>query len=82
MLVCIRNAKTPKEDWENVKKIFATSTTSCKLQHRQELNNIRKKDMTVPDYNTKIKAIHDVVGSINVMMDEEEVVQIYVGGLA
>ena len=31
MLNYIRDAKTPKEAWENLKKIFAASTTAQKL---------------------------------------------------
>ena len=71
MLGYIRDAKTPKEAWENLRKIFAASTTTCKLQLRQELNNIQQRDMSC-----------DALGSINVMVDEEEMVQICLGGLA
>ena len=49
MLSHIRDAKMPKEAWENLKKIFAANTTVRKLQHRQELNNIRQKDVSMPD---------------------------------
>ena len=37
----IGDAKTLKEAWENLKKIFAVSTTTRKLQLCHELNNIR-----------------------------------------
>ena len=40
MLDYIREAKTPKEAWENLRKFFAANTTARKLQLRQELNNI------------------------------------------
>ena len=43
MLSHIRDAKMPKEAWENLKKIFAANTSARKLQLRQELNNIRVK---------------------------------------
>ena len=74
MLNYIKDAKAPKEAWENLKKIFAASTTTRKLQLRQELNNIRQRDMSVTDYTTKIKEICDALGSINVTVDEEEMV--------
>ena len=51
----IRNIKTPKEAWENLKKIFAANMTIRKLQLRQELNNIQQKDMSVSDYTAKTK---------------------------
>ena len=34
------------------------------------------------DYTTKIKEICDALGSISVTVDEDEMVQIYLGGLA
>ena len=45
LLSHIRDAKMPNEAWENLKKIFAASTTARKLQLRQELNSIRQTDM-------------------------------------
>ena len=72
MLSHIRDAKTPKEAWENLKKIFAADTSARKLQLRQELNNIRQKEMSVTDYTA----------SININIDEEEMMQVCLGGLA
>ena len=34
------------------------------------------------NYTTKIKEICEALGFINVMVDEDEMVQIYLGGLA
>ena len=50
MLCYIREAKTSKEAWGNLKKIFNANTTTCKLQLRQELNNIQQRDMSVISY--------------------------------
>ena len=77
----IRDAKTPKEAWENLKKIFEASTTARKLQLKQELNSIQQRDMSVTDYTTKVKEICDTLGSVNVTVDEDEMVQICLGGL-
>ena len=82
MLSHIRDAKTPKEAWANLKKMFAANTTARKLQLRQELNNIRQKDMSVSDYTAKIKSICDSLGSIKINVDEDEMVQVCLGGLA
>ena len=82
MLGYIRDVKTPKEAWENLKKIFAASNTTRKLQLKQELNSIWQRDMYVTDYTTKVKEICDALRSINVTVDEEEMVQICLGGLA
>ena len=66
----------------DLKKIFSASTITHKLKLRQELNNIRQQNMSITDYTTKIKEICDALGSINVMVDEEEMVQTCLDGLA
>ena len=77
LLSYIRDVKMPKEAWGNLKKIFAASTTARKLHLQQELGNVRKKDLSVADYTTQIKDICDSLTSINVTIEEEEMVQIY-----
>ena len=57
MLSHIRDAKTPKEAWENLKKIFSADTSARKLQLWQELNNIKQKEMSMSDYTSKIKSL-------------------------
>ena len=60
MLGYIREAKTPKEAWENLKiQIFAANTTTQKLQLCQELNNIQYMDMLIASYTLKIKELRD-----------------------
>ena len=54
---------------------FVADTTGRKLQLGQELNNIRQKDMSVANYTSRIKDICDSLGSINVMVDEDEMVK-------
>ena len=82
MLSHIRDTKTPEEAWANFKKIFAANTTTHKLQLRQELNNIQQIDISMSDYTAKIKSICDSLGSININVDEDEMVQVCLGGLA
>ena len=82
MLGYIRDAKTPKEAWENLHKIFAANTTARRLQLRQELNNIQQRDMSITTYTVKIKELCDSLGSIGVNIDDDEMVQICLGGLA
>ena len=65
--------------WENLKKIFAASTTARKLQLRQELSNVRQHDLSVADCTSKIKDICDSLASIDVNVEEEEMVQICLG---
>ena len=77
MLSHIRDANMPKEVWKNLKKIFVTNTTARKLQLWQELNSyIQQKDMFVLNYNVKIKSICDSLGTININVDEDNMVQV------
>ena len=82
MLDYIRETNTPKEAWENLRKIFATNTTARKLQLRQELNNIQQRDMSITTYTLKIKELCNSLGSIGVNINDDEMVQICLGGLA
>ena len=54
--------------------IFAARTTAKKLQLRLELSNVRQRDMKVVDYTSKIKDICDSLASINVNVEEGEMV--------
>ena len=82
LLSYVRDAQTPKGAWENLKKVFGESTTARKLQLRQELSNLRQRDLLVADYTSKIKDICDSLDSIEVNIEESEMVQICLGGLA
>ena len=74
LLRYIRDAKTRKGAWENLKKIFAASTRARKLQLRHESSNLRKRDLSVADYTSKIKDICDSLPSIEVNIEESEMV--------
>ena len=78
----ILGAKMPREAWGNLKKIFAASMMVRKLQLKHELNNIGQRDMLVTDYTSRIKEIYNVLGSINVMVDEDEILHVDLGVLA
>ena len=82
MLGYIRVAKMPNEAWENLHKIFTAHTTARRLQLHQELNNIQQRDMSIATYILKIKELCDSLGSIGVNIDNDEMVQICLGGLA
>ena len=81
MLRHIWDAKTPKEAWENLKKIIAANTAAHKLQLWQELN-IQQKDFSLSDYTAKLKSTWNSLGSININVDEDKMVQVCLGSLA
>ena len=74
MLKYIRDAKSPKDAWGDLKRVFDTNIITCKLQLKQELNNIQQGGMSVTDYTMMIKDICDGLGSINMIVDEDEMV--------
>ena len=80
MLGYFREAKMLNEAWENLRQIFVANTTVGKLQLRQELNNIQQRDMSITSYTLKIKELS--LGSISVNVEDDEMVQICLGGLA
>ena len=82
MLGYIREANTPKEAWENLKKIFAVNTTARKIQLHQDLNNVQQRDMSITSYTLKNKELCDSLASINVNVDGDEMVQICLDALA
>ena len=82
MLRYVRKAKTPKEAWGDLKKIFVAKKTVRQHQLWQELNNIQEMDMSIESYILNIKELCDFLGSINVNIDDDEMVQICLGGLA
>ena len=82
LLSYVQDAQTSKGAWENLKKVFAASTRARKLQLRQELSNLRQRDLSVVDYTSKIKDICDSLASIEVNIEESEMVQICLRGLA
>ena len=74
LLSYIRDAKTPKDVWGNLKKIFAASTIARKLLLRQELSNVRQRDMLLADYTSRIRDIYESLASINVTVEKDEMV--------
>ena len=80
MLSYIRDANAPKETWKNL-KVSAASITTRKLQIRQELKNIRQRDISVTDYSLQIKDLCDSLGSINSAIDDDEMEHICLGSL-
>ena len=71
-LLSVRCAKMSKGAWENQKKVFTASTTGRKLQ-------LRQRDLSMADYTSKIKEICDSLASIDVNIEESEMVQVCLG---
>ena len=82
LLNYIRDTKMPTDACKNLKRVFAASTVARNLQLKQELSNVRQRDMSVADYTSKIKEICNSLASINAIVEEDEMVHVCLEGLA
>ncbi len=56
--------------------MFQTNTKAKKLQLKQELHTVEKKNMSINEYSLKIKGIVESLASINVYMDDDDLVSV------
>ena len=57
-------------------------TWNCTRANQEEQTPSVGNDMSVVNYTSKIKEIYDALGSIKMMVDKDEMVQVCLGGLA
>ena len=50
------------------------TTLTCKLQLKQELSNVKKGNLSINDYVVKVKNIVEKLGSIDVTVEDEDMV--------
>ena len=81
MIGHIQDAKSPKEAWDTLVKMFATNTKARKIQLKNELHTVEKKSMSISDYALKIKGICESLASINVVVDDDDKVEVCLRGL-
>ncbi|MCO5612344.1 hypothetical protein L7F22_066611 [Adiantum nelumboides] len=68
----IQDANSPKDAWDNLIAFNATNTRARKIQLKNELNTIKKGDLSVNDYTLKIKALCESLSSIGVAVDDDD----------
>ncbi len=81
MIGHIQDAHTPAEAWQNLVQMFQTNTKARKLQLKQELHIVEKKNMSINEYSLKIKGIVESLASINVSVDDDDLVSVCLNGL-
>jgi len=81
MIVHIQDAKSPKETWDTLVKMYNTNTQAHKMQLKQELHNLQKNKMNISDYSTKVKNLVDVLASIRAFIDDEDLAAVTLNGL-
>jgi hypothetical protein len=80
MIVHIQDAKSPKQAWDTMVKMYNTNTQACKMQLKQELHNLQKNKMNISDYFTKVKNLADALASIGALVDDEDLVAMTLNG--
>jgi predicted transposase YbfD/YdcC len=63
MIVHIQDAKSPKQAWNTLVKMYNTNTQARKMQLKQEVHNLQKNKMNMNDYFTKVKNLADAFAS-------------------
>jgi hypothetical protein len=81
MIVHIQDAKSPKQAWDTLVKMYSTNTQARKMQLKQELHNLQKNKMNISDYSTKVKNLADAFTSIGAPVDDEDLVAVTLNGL-
>ncbi len=81
MIMHIQNAKSPKQAWDTLVKMYNTNTQARKMQLKQELHNLQKNKMNIDDYSTKVKNLADALASIGASIDDENLVAVTLNGL-
>jgi hypothetical protein len=78
MIMHIQDAKSPKQAWDTLVKMYNTNTQARKMQFKQELHNLQKNKMNINDYFTKVKNLADALASNPV--DDEDLMAVTLNG--
>jgi len=70
MIVHIQDAKSPKQAWDTLVKMYSTNTQAHKMQLKQKLHNLHKNKMKISDYSTKVKNLANALASIGAPVDD------------
>jgi hypothetical protein len=81
MIMHIQDAKSPKQAWDTLVKMYSTHTQARKMQLKQELHNLQKNKMNINDYSTKVKNLVNALTSIGALVDDEDLVVVTLNGL-
>ncbi len=80
MIVHIQDAKSPKQVWDTLLKMYNTSTQAYKMQFKQKLHNLQKNKMNISDYSTKVKNLANVLASIGAHVHDEDLMAVTLNG--
>jgi hypothetical protein len=78
--VHIQDAKSPKQAWDTLVKMYSTNMQARKMQFKQKLHNLEKNKMNISDYSTKVKNLANALASIGAPVDDEDPVAMTLNG--
>ena len=81
MIGHIQDATSPKEAWDRLLSFDTTNTKASKLQLKNELNTVKKENLSINDYTLKIKSICESLASIGVTIEDDDKVEVCLRGL-
>ena len=64
MIGHIQDAKSPKDAWDTLVKLYETNTKARKIQLKNDLHTVEKKNLSINEYALKIKSICESLASI------------------
>ena len=81
MIGHIQDVISPKEEWDNLMKLFAKNTIARKIQLKTEVNIVKRKNQSINKYTLKITNICENLASINAPMDDDDKIEACLRGL-
>ncbi|MCO5606654.1 hypothetical protein L7F22_060842 [Adiantum nelumboides] len=76
MMGYLESAPSPAIAWKSLEKLNEDHTRVKKVQLKTELNTVKRGNMSINDYASKIKTITNSLGSIGVIVDDDDVVAV------
>ncbi|MCO5592576.1 hypothetical protein L7F22_046579 [Adiantum nelumboides] len=76
MIGHIQDATSPKQAWDRLVSIDTTNTKARKIQLKNELNTVKKENLSINDYTLKIKGIVESLASIGVQVEDDDKVDV------
>ena len=81
MMGYLHSVATPVVAWKSLSKLNEENTRVKKLQIKIELNTVKRGNMCINDYALKITAIVEALGSIGVIVEDDDIVCVMLVGL-
>ncbi|MCO5547346.1 hypothetical protein L7F22_000795 [Adiantum nelumboides] len=77
MIGHIQNATSSKQTWDRLVSFDITNTKARKIQLlKNELNTVKKENLSINDYTLKIKGIVESLASIGVQVEDDDKVEV------